>query len=130
MLKLTLRKGDTVFIGEHVEMHVKACSNRQAECEFFAPDFVSINRKGYRPTTNVGNILHDQARDNSELLEEFGKCSCFNCLNSFNVREIISWRYDKESEKGTARCPFCGSPAVIPQQPIEILKALNEVYAQ
>ena len=61
------------------------------------------------------------------------KCGCFQCIKKFDASEAIIHEWNRETESGTALCPFCGCDSVIPDvsgYPIdeEFLEGMNEAW--
>ncbi len=60
---------------------------------------------------------------NMDQICEYGECGCCFCMRTFKSSEIV------EEENGTALCPHCGSPALLPGiTNIEILGKIAEHY--
>ena len=125
-LKRTLKQKEMIEIGDDIRIIVRDLSPAQVELLIQAPRELEI-RSG-ESSDNVlidfGNLLHKQSMRNKLLLQEFQNCSCFHCLSLFLFEDINEW----VDEGQTAICPKCPVDAVIPEQPLNILEALKEVY--
>jgi hypothetical protein len=71
-------------------------------------------------------LAHKASWKNREAILSSGKCSCFQCLGSFEKGDVKEW-IDSSS---TARCPLCGCDTVIGDKsglPIENKTFLSEM---
>lgn len=49
---------------------------------------------------------------NEGLVKKSKKCGCYSCLEIYEAVKVVQYIDDKGI--GTARCPYCGIDAVIP----------------
>ncbi len=56
---------------------------------------------------------HEASRYNRDTLSHDSKCGCFYCLKIFSPSRIKEWCPERDDEKVTAICPYCGVDSVI-----------------
>ncbi len=65
-------------------------------------------------STEELELLIRRATDNRAALARVPSCGCFQCLRAFPVLQVEEWT---EEGPGTALCPHCGAPTLIPDTP-------------
>lgn len=82
-------------------------------------------------TEELMELARKASFENEGLVKKSNQCGCYFCWCVYKAEEVVEWIDDENGR--TARCPYCGVDAVIPDASgvkldKELLKAMYEKW--